>query len=120
MLDEAFSFQDFVNGPLIYKGAFEHQIIPVYPENMIAQADVGKPVPFRFSMANALEGNTIKLLIMKGDSKSEHEYNPVKSASNYTVHHIFDKSGVYDVHVMLDGTPAITYTVRVTKNSSYP
>lgn len=106
------TFNEFINGPLVYSGAYQHNISGLSPETFDLRALKGDTI--RFSFMSDLEIENIELSVHRGDQVKAFRSAAVKdSAGRYTVDHSFIDKGRHIVHVMLDNSYAFTYTIKV-------
>jgi Transglutaminase-like superfamily len=106
------TFNEFINGPLVYSSAYQHNISRLSPETFDLRAVKGDTI--RFSFMSDMEVENIELSVHTGDQVKAYRSAPVKdSAGRYTVAHSFIDKGRHIVHVMLDSSYAFTYTVNV-------
>ncbi|HMV09193.1 MAG TPA: transglutaminase domain-containing protein [Cyclobacteriaceae bacterium] len=106
------TFQQFLNGPLIYGSAYRNNITQLFPETFDIETKRDEPVNFRFVSDQAME--RIELSVYGPDKKEI--IRPEFSKNNeglYSLNHAFTQKGRHIVHVMLDSSYAFTYTVTV-------
>lgn len=108
------TLQEFLNGPLIYKGALNHQVSPLYPETFEVTATKGERLTFHFHLMKDQQIEKAALQIIRG-SYTKSVYPEVQQDSNvgYFIDHTFKRKGNYVVHMLLDGDPVFTYSVKV-------
>lgn len=105
-------FREFLNGPLIYSSAYQHNITQLYPATFDITTEKDKPVNFRFESGHAME--CIELSITKGQKTSSCQPEFFKDDEGlYNVSHTFSEAGRYMVHVRLNNSYAFTYAVAV-------
>lgn len=107
------TLKQFVEGPVIYKEAFQLKVFPVSPLAMKLEILKNEHIDFAVSSAKNLLDSQLGLAIFNG--KSTREINPdLKQIENtYTFSHTFDKFWQYDVHLKIDDTIIATYVVKI-------
>ncbi len=115
LLSEPPTFQEFTEGPIVYKEAFGPNIIPVTPTKMHLETVKNQNVRFNFTVPNDFKSENVVLIINNGriDKTPKSKVSPNKNT--YSLDHIFEKTGVYDVHLQVDDEIVATYVVRVRK-----
>lgn len=113
LLAEPPTFNQFFEGPVVYKEAFQWSIIPMSPEKMIVDAKKNEAVLFKLIVPNASQSNRISLLLKKGNLSQT--VNPIitQNQKEYNLQYSFEKAGLYDVHIKMDSTVIATYVVKV-------
>lgn len=116
LLDETPDLIDFLNNPLVYKGALHHKVIPEIPSTFNVIAKKGEMHTFRFTTVEATLQAKVELQINRSSS-SVSEYPQVYQGANglYCIDHMFNSKGVFDVHLLLDNQYVSTYSVKVIK-----
>jgi hypothetical protein len=107
------SFEEFIEGPVIYKEAFSFSAIPVSPKNMYSIALKNESVSFKLHLKNTLKNNNIFLILSQGDKSSKVIPKVTQNQNEFILEHRFNTSGRYDVHIKIDDTIIATYVVRV-------
>jgi Transglutaminase-like superfamily len=106
------SFQQFLNGPLIYSSAYRNHITELYPETLDIETNRNETINFRFSSDCVME--RIEFSVIGPDTqeivKPEFSRN---EAGMYSLSHAFTQKGRHIVHVLLNKSYAFTYTVTV-------
>ena len=107
------TFEQFLQGPVVYKEAFGRTIIPIAPEKMVVELKKIEPVVFKLKAPERMLKNSLSLSLKRGYSSES--VNPVieRQAENYNLKYVFDRSGSYDVHILVDSTIMATYVVKV-------
>ncbi|MEX0274836.1 MAG: transglutaminase domain-containing protein [Flavobacteriaceae bacterium] len=116
LVGKKISFEEFLNGPLVYKGAFEKRIRPLVPKTMFLEIGTKRPLSIEFQANEDLANAHITLQLVKNDLSKELQPTITKTGNNYVVEHVFVKKGTYDVHLMIDGKAIATYVVKVVKS----
>lgn len=106
------TFQQFLNGPLIYASAYQNHVTNLFPETLDIEALRNEPVHFRFTSDRVMD--RIELSVNGPDNpkiiKPEFLRN---EAGMYSLSHAFTQKGRHIVHVMLNSSYAFTYSVTV-------
>ncbi|NKI33255.1 transglutaminase domain-containing protein [Croceivirga thetidis] len=120
LLQEPFGFNAFLQGPLVYKGAFENGITPLQPDKMFLNVPTKKNIEFELAVNPLTKVDSLELVLVSGDKKTRIKPFNLEAENRIAFSCSFGKKGRYDVHVVNDETIIATYVVDVTKNSSYP
>lgn len=115
LLSEPPSFEDFIEGPVVYKEAFTHPIIPNTPEKMHLEVLRDEPVLFQLHVPHGFQNGNLILVMNNGGKNKTVEPPITRNQNEITVQHTFDKKGLYDVHIQVEDTYVATYVVRVRK-----
>lgn len=117
LLNQRPFLEEFLNGPLIYKGAFNHQMIPAQPSTFHVSIKKGESLTFRFSSNLDLMGKSVEIQQRHGSSEISTNYSQLYKDSKglYCLDQTFNKRGVIDVHVLYDHNYIVTYSVKVIK-----
>lgn len=111
----AIDFQDFLEGPLLYKDAFQLSVFPKTPEKMQVVLKKGDVLEIMLTTQENLEEST---LLFKLDSGSQTEaVSPLveHKKDTYILRHPFERRGSYDLHLHIMHKPIATYGVKVTR-----
>ncbi len=108
---------EFMSAPLVYKHAFQHQIIPVAPDVMEMQVVKNTDVTFLLKVPDTINTNNIKLELSSGSNKSIVQPT-IKRNSNglLELRYKFKRLGFYEVHIKLARDYIVTYTIRVKRD----
>ena len=107
------TFKAFLEGPVVYKEAFELNITPLAPGQMYLEVVKNKQQSFTLNTPNAFENESISLVLNNGGSDRVLQPKVTQNQNDYTLQHAFEKSGQYDVHIKVDDTVIATYVVKV-------
>lgn len=113
LLGEPPTFNQFLEGPVVYKEAFQWSIIPILPEKMIVDTKKNEAVLFKLAVPNTSQGKGISLLLKKGNSSQTVNPTITQNQKEYTLQYSFEKAGLHDVHIKMDSTVIATYVVKV-------
>lgn len=116
LVDKPLTFEEFIEGPVIYKEAFNLNITLTSPQKMRATIVKNESVFFRFSVNNAIETNTIYLDLSKGGTSKSVKPQITKKDNEYILRYNFDFTGRYDVHIKIADTIIATYVILVKRN----
>lgn len=109
------TFNQFIEGPVVYKEAFALGVFPLQPAKMKLQAEKNKIVSFTLKVPNTFKSETLSLVINKnGGNKTIHP-QIVSGQNECTLKYAFEKTGSYDVHIKVEDTHIATYVIRVKK-----
>ncbi len=106
----------FLNGPVVYKGAVEYNLLPVSPEDFRLTATKGQEISFSFSQQADPLLDKIEIQVVDGlNATSFYPAACAHADGITTVKHVFSKKGSFTVHVRFDDTYVFTYSVSVTR-----
>ncbi len=107
------SFKEFTEGPVVYKEAFTYPIVLIAPVKMHLEVLKNEPVIFKMQVPEDLQSEELILVVNRGGSDQIIQPGITRDKNNLTLDHSFEKTGLYDVHIMVDDVYAATYVVRV-------
>jgi len=114
LLNHNQSLIEFLNGPLIYKSAFQFNVKPVAPATFEVKTKKGETVSFQFQKGHEFTIREASVFI-KGLSTSE--IIPVQIEQRRdgmcVVNYTFLKKGKFIVHILINTGYAFTYSVKV-------
>ncbi len=117
LLENKPSLSDFLNAPLVYKYAFNYQLIPLEPQKMKMEIGKNETIIFLFESPDSLKTEAIELELVSGSSK--YSQKPIISRTKegfLELKYAFEKLGFYDVHIKNNNQYLVTYIVRVRRN----
>ncbi len=117
LLNTAPTFNEFVEGPVVYKEIFTSNIIPLKPNKMEVLVAKNKSVLFSLATPNNFSAKEITLLINRGNSSKTITPIVHQNHNTLTITHKFTKLGFHDVHIKIDGVIITTYVIIVRKNN---
>jgi len=117
LLQNPTSFEEFIEGPLVYKGAYKLGLAPMSPQKMRFRVFTHERVPFEFLAKNKLAPKALTLRIDNGIKTKEVSTSFGFQKNTLSFGHTFVKMGTYDLHVEIDGVPVATYVIKVKKKS---
>ena len=120
LLEKPFSFEEFLESPMVYKSAFELEIRPQLPKKMLLESTIHIPIKFQFFNRKEIDKSDIKLFIVCNSSANLIVPAVQIRKNRLLVDHHFKRKGLYDVHLMVNEKVVATYVVDISKNSSYP
>jgi len=113
LLDLSPSFEDFVNGPVIYKEAFKDNILIQEPKKMHLETMINKKLSFRFTTPKIISEEDFFIELKNGVRNKKVLPEFLKNQNEYVLQYSFDKSGRYDTHLIFRGELIATYVIRV-------
>lgn len=116
LVAEPLTFEQFIAGPVIYKGAFSFSAIPVSPKKMHITALKNEALSFKLHLKNTLQNNNIFLILSQGDHGRKVIPKVTQIQNEYVLEYSINTSGRYDVHIKTEDTIIATYVVRVKRN----
>ena len=105
--------QTFLNAPLIYIGSFRYGIAPLTPASFEIQVPRGSIVPFQFTTAGGKEISKMALYVENVRTNEPFAKELNGSVATCSTNHKFPHKGKYAVHIVVDGSHVLTYSVRV-------
>lgn len=105
------TFNEFLTGPLVYSGAYKHNITRLSPDTFDLQTTQGDTISFSFISDKQIEN--IELAVHREEINFFHLVPVKDTTGRYSVNHVFTDKGRHVVHVLLDSSYAFTYTVKV-------
>jgi hypothetical protein len=113
LLEEKPSLQTFLNAPLVYIASFRYNVEPVCPLLFNIKTERGCDVSFQFAKRNGQEFSKASLFIENSKTNDAFTKESAASVTTYTTNHNFSHRGKYTVHILLDGSHILSYSVRV-------
>lgn len=116
LMEEKPAFSTFLNAPLVYKGAFNYQLIPVAPSTMEIKAIKNESFTFLLKVADSLLLDDIEIELMIGSYKDSSKPEISRNEEGYLeLKHVFKRQGTYDLHIKIEDKYIATYVVKVKK-----
>lgn len=117
LMDNKPKLSEFLNAPLIYKYAFNYQMIPVAPSVMSMQIAKNESVTFVFKTTDSIEVNDISIELIEGANVTNIKPDITHSKEGLLeLKYKFERLGHYDVHIQVAEKKIVTYTIKVKKN----
>ena len=113
LMANAPTFDEFLEGPVVYKEAFKPIIIPSAPKKMRLEAIKNQSVSFVLEVSNTIKTEHISLLLDNGSSSKNIQPKITSNVGELTLYYSFEKAGKYDVHIKLKEAIIATYVVKV-------
>ncbi|WP_185783446.1 transglutaminase domain-containing protein [Croceivirga lutea] len=115
LLNEPLSFEDFVERPLVYNYAFQFGISPIKPLKMHNNIKFGTPFKIKLNTRESIKYDLQLRIFKNGNSTTA---NPKITVINdeISITHTFLKTGLYDIHLLYNEKPIVTYVLEVYKN----
>lgn len=113
LLSQPPSFNEFLDGPIVYKEAFSPTVIPLAPPQMKLEVLKNEPVNFKLSLPPKSENRSLNLLLVNNGVTKSAQPKISRYQDEYSLEYSFDKSGLYDVHIQMNDTIVATYVVKV-------
>jgi hypothetical protein len=107
------NFTAFIEGPVIYKKAFLAPIIPIGPKNMQVNIKKGDVVTFKLNTPENFKEENFQLLINTGGRQKTIQPNILRNQNLISLVHRFERTGLHDVHIIVDDEFLVTYVVKV-------
>ena len=113
LLEKPPSFDDFKRGPVIYKEIFKEGILALEPKKMHHEIAKNESISFKLTATKAFNKEGISMELKTGRSHNKIVPEIKKLQNDYEFSHAFDKTGLYDIHIVLREKLIATYVVRV-------
>lgn len=113
LLEEPPTFEEFIEGPVVYKEAFSNRIFPTLPTKMHLETLKNEPIFFTLTRLKSLANANISLRLNNGIGSTVISPEIKRSQNEFVLQHTFEKSGKYDVHIKVDEAIIATYVVKV-------
>lgn len=114
LTDHRPDLQQFFEAPIVYVNAFRYQVYPQYPLLLNTTVAKGEKVSFQFDTRGTSQIKDVTLMIGRVRANDRAVCEVVNAnTSRYTIDHTFRSRGSYDVHLLVDGTHTLSYTVQV-------
>lgn len=115
LTDHPMDLTAFLNGPLIYRAAFEFGVEPVFPADFENTLEQSAAMVIRVRQAQELP---IRLMTNDSGTFKDLAVSPQKIPGGlYEWSPVFSHRGVYVVHAMVNGQVLFTYQVKVVKRN---
>ena len=113
------SLEEFLNGPIVYRGAFKYQLIPLKPNTLKSQITKNESLTFMLQAPENTHTDNLKLELVSGGNVSIAKPDISRTQEGLlAITHTFNRIGQYDVHLKMDNEYLITYTIKVKKNKN--
>lgn len=116
LLDETPTLNEFIEGPVVYKEAFSHQVTPCLPKKMHLEVAKNERVAFDLTVPGNFINETIQLTLNNG-SKDLHAEPSIKilDGNRVRLEYEYMRTGLYDTHIKVGEDMVATYVVKVRK-----
>jgi hypothetical protein len=111
---EAHTFDEFLDGPILYGQAYINLSEHSAPKQMHHSVLKNEKVIFEYQLQKSIEVESVRFLIDNGYSNKNTQPNSVNiEQRTLTLEHQFDSKGFYDVHLYIGDDLISTYTFKV-------
>lgn len=118
LMDNKPTLTEFLNAPVIYKYAFNYQMIPLTPNKKDIQVAKNEVVNFLFKAPISFTGQEITVELKNGANSIPTKPEISRNKEGFLeIKHKFERLGRYDVHIKVAENHIVTYTVKVKKSS---
>lgn len=112
--DEAPSYEDFLNAPILYGNAYRKLIQIEAPLQFHQDIKKNDALTFTYELSSDLGENALRFRLDDGEeTKTVKPEDTSLNGSTLTVNYTFKHTGFYDVHLLIDNSLISTHTVRV-------
>ncbi|WP_338039485.1 transglutaminase domain-containing protein [Maribacter litopenaei] len=111
------ALSDFMKAPVIYKEAFSNSIMPKSAEKMHIDSRRNKMVTFGLKTTLDIAPGELGLIINNGgrDLEVKPKINLLEPGK-IRMEYVFNRTGLYDAHIVFNGEKIATYVVKVRRN----
>lgn len=113
LLSQPPTFEEFIEGPIVYKEAFPQNIIPIKPSSMKLKAIKNEPVQFVFEVPKGFKSESMSIALNSGTANKTVESKVSLNLHECILEYSFKKSGLFDVHILVEESIVATYVVKV-------
>ena len=120
LLHEKPTLEAFIKAPIIYRDTYKHSIVPIMPNTLVTDIEVGDTVMFEFEILDEAPLKDITLVFSGGLRYKT--ITPTKENyknGNLEIAYQFGKKGHYDVHAKVGKEVVLSYTIKVTKPRTF-
>ncbi|HLT33088.1 MAG TPA: transglutaminase domain-containing protein [Aquaticitalea sp.] len=108
------SFDDFLEAPIFYGSAYANLVSYSEPKKMHHNLKKHEKVTFKCQLQKPVEAMDVILLLDNGNGSIKIHPENIKIVNNaVSLEYAFERSGFYDVHLMIGPDMISTYTFRV-------
>lgn len=112
--DQIPSFDAFLEGPLIYGEAYKVLEEHSTPQKMHNTVNTKETITFQYQLQNKVNTDKVQLVIDSGINNKKMNANPkIGTDNSMTITHQFQKTGLYDVHLLINDEYITTYVFEV-------
>ena len=102
------TYQDFLDAPIIYGKTYSNLNAYSQPQTLFNTVNKYQKVTFKCELSKTIDVKDVKLMLDNGSSsKTIHPENTTINHQTLTIEYSFDRTGIYDVHLMI-GTDLIS------------
>ena len=102
--------------PIVYGGAFKHNITPIYPEKLITEVKKNQNIKFKLKTQESIHISKIKLIqFLPNYELNIPVYNLKKVNDLIYFSSKLKSGGSYDIHLKIENDIIATYTFKVSK-----
>lgn len=113
LLENPPSFEEFVDGPVVYKDAFSYPIIPLYPKKMHLQISQYEKIDFVLDIPKNQKPEQLVLSLNNGGRDIIVQPEILYQKNGVALRYGFEQKGLFDVHIKKGDELMATYVVRV-------
>lgn len=108
------AFNDFIDSPILYGNAYKKLKEIVSPKRLKISTSRYETINFEYKLKESNSVDNVYLLInTKSDSKKVKPKLITTAANVLKIEHNFLKQGHYDVHIYIENSLVVTYTIKV-------
>lgn len=117
LLEEPPTLSDFMEAPVIYKASFRFCIAPNLPKKMHLEVLRDLNTSFELKIPEGLDVKKFRLVLNNGGKDVEVQPKiTFLGPGKIQMDHTFNRTGLYDTHIVFEGDKIATYVVKVRRN----
>lgn len=117
LLKEDLISSDFKVTPIVYAETYEHNVLPILPETLHIDTETRKEIDFVLRNLNNTVKKAVTLVYYSGNREKKIEvFELANNRDKITFKCMFEKPGIYDVHLKLEQDIVASYTIEVRDN----
>ncbi len=113
LLNDNLTFEEFVEGPIIYDDAFNNNITPVFPKNINIRAKKGVPIEFQFKLCHSSSNEIPAISMITNNQPLDAEI--IQQDDLLKISYAFKHKGFYDIHFNIGKEIFTSYSIKVSK-----
>jgi hypothetical protein len=107
------SLREFLDGPIIYSGAFQYGLNPVQPATLNVNIERKKPIRFKFTKYGHASIDKVEFVLKRSRALPKKLQTYTDPDGHFSFGYTFQYKGTYTIHILLNGSYAFTYVIDV-------
>ena len=110
------SLYDFLNGPIVYKGAFNQQLLPTAPFTFHSTVSKGDTLTFKFDSPLDCSQKFIEIQQIRNNTVISAPSKIYRdNYGHYCIDQTFNITGSVDLHILFDDEYVVSYAIKTVK-----